>query len=116
MAEGESHPVPVIPIARIPITHNPPVGKFVHSDTKSTPPKSDTEEKQKLLQLPVTRVRSVMKCAPEVTNINQESVVVMTKAAVRTRINTNLIYSTPTYLYNSVTVSKSGDIGINVYQ
>ncbi|RDD43666.1 hypothetical protein TrispH2_003697 [Trichoplax sp. H2] len=34
------------------------------------------------LKLPISRIRSIMKCAPEISNLSQESVYVITKAAM----------------------------------
>ena len=59
---------------------------------KSTKFKGDSRSSQRLkqLQFPLSRIRTIMKCAPDVANINQECVYVMTKATVsRARVHTH---------------------------
>ena len=44
----------------------------------------DTEKTVKLIQLPLTRIKHIMKMDPDVNLASQESVVLLAKAAVRT--------------------------------
>ena len=47
----------------------------------------DTEKTVKLIQLPLTRIKHIMKMDPDVNLASQESVVLLAKAAVRTHMN-----------------------------
>lgn len=49
--------------------------------TNVTPPQPEKEQPKKLLQLPLSRVKSIMKLDPENGKISQDSVFLVTKAA-----------------------------------
>jgi histone H3/H4 len=54
---------------------------YSSSSSKSTKLKdSRSGHRSKQLHFPLSRVRTIMKCAPDISNINQECVYVMTRA------------------------------------
>ena len=56
---------------------------YSSSSSKSTKLKdSRSGHRSKQLHFPLSRVRTIMKCAPDISNINQECVYVMTRATV----------------------------------